>query len=78
MTLALLPLNQLGFRPRGLANRELGDSSFEKEQATLQMTNYRSLRLLEQSQPGSWHPASPLNASCLSVFPTSAGGNKSR
>lgn len=73
MTLALLPLNQLGCRPRGLANRELGDSSFEKEQATLRMTNYRSLRLLEQSQS-----ASPLNISCLRVFPTSAGGNKSR
>lgn len=61
MTLALLPLNRLGCRPRGLACRSLGNSPFEKEQAALQMTNYRSLGLLEKSQPGSWQPASPLN-----------------
>lgn len=63
VTLALLPLNQLGCGPRGLANWELGSSSFEKGQATLQMTSYRSLGLLEQSQPGAWQLACQLIAS---------------
>lgn len=39
VTLALLPLTQVGCGPRGLAKLELGDGKLEKEQAILQMTN---------------------------------------
>lgn len=38
VTLALLPLTQVGCGPRGLAKLELGDCKLEKERAILQMT----------------------------------------
>lgn len=49
VTLALLPLAQVGCGPRGLAKLGLGDCTFEQEQASLRMTCYRSLWLLDQS-----------------------------
>lgn len=42
VTLALLPLTQVGNGPRGLARPELGDRKLDKEQVTLQMTSSRS------------------------------------
>ena len=55
MTLALLPLAQVGCGPRGLAKQELGDYKLEKEQGSLQMTSYRSLWILGLSiTPDVW------------------------
>lgn len=53
MTLALLPFTQVGNRPRGLAKPELDDHKLVKEQATLQMTSYKSFWLLGQADPRS-------------------------
>ena len=55
MTLALLPLAQVGCGPRGLAKQELGDYKLEKEQGSLKMTSYRSLWILGLSiTPDIW------------------------
>ena len=55
VTLALLPLALVGYGPRGLAKRELGDCKLEKEQGSLQMTSYRSLWILGLSiTPDVW------------------------
>lgn len=52
VTLALLPLTQVGCGPRGLAKLELGDCKLEKEQDILQMTSScLSLRFWGQCDP---------------------------
>lgn len=55
VTLALLPLAQVGCGPRGLVKQELGDYKLEKEQGSLQMTADRSLWILGPSiTPDAW------------------------
>lgn len=66
VTLALLPPAQVGCGPRGLAKLEHGDCKLEKEKTSLQMTTYRSLWLLGQSDPRSLGTSFlPKIASCL-------------